>query len=59
MIEDWEKWMEEHHIRIGGKTDDNRTDEVKTGRSVSGSKVETEMPDDAGSTGGSHIQKSN
>ena len=55
---DWEKWMEEHHIRIGGNTNDDGADANKAGRSVSGSKVETEMPDDAGSTGGSHIQKS-
>jgi len=55
---DWEKWMAEHHIRIGGKSHDNRSDEVCAGGGIPGTKMETEVPDNAGASGGSHIQKS-
>lgn len=55
---DWEKWMAEHHIKIGGKSHDNGPDEVQTGDTVSGAKVEVKVSDHAGSTGDSHIQKS-
>ena len=56
---DWEKWMAQNHVKIRGHIpNDNRPDEVQTGDSVSGSKVEAEVSDNAGSTSGSHIQKS-
>lgn len=54
---DWEKWMAEHHIKIGGKSHDNGPDEVRAGGGVSGIKMETEVPDHAGTPGGSYIQK--
>lgn len=55
---DWEKWMAEHHIKLRGDIPhDDRPDEKQAGNVISGSKVETEMSNDAGQTSRSHIQK--
>ena len=54
---DWEKWMDQHHIKLRGVPDDNRSDEVCAGGGISGTKMETEVPDHARTPGGSHIQK--
>ena len=54
---DWQKWMDDHHIKLRGEPNDNGPDEVQTGDSVSGAKVEAEVSDNAGSTSGCHIQK--
>jgi len=57
MIEDWKKWMDDHHIKIRGDPDDNRSDEVLASRKISGTKLEAEVPDDVGKTSCGHIQK--
>ena len=55
---DWQKWMDDHHIKLRGEMpNDNGPDEVRAGGGISGTKVETEVPDHAGTPGGSHIQK--
>lgn len=58
MIEDWSQWMHEHHIRLRGEPDDSRSNEVCSGGGISGDvELENASADDAGSSGGSHIQK--
>lgn len=57
LITDWEKWMAEHHIRLKGDPYEYRTDEIKTGGTVSGTEVETKGDGNAGKTGHSNIQK--
>lgn len=58
MAIDWQEWMAKNHVKIRGHIpDDNGPDESKAGNAVSGTEVETEVSDDAGETGGSHIQK--
>ena len=54
---DWEKWMKDHHIKLRGEPNDDRPDEVQTGNSISRTKVETEVSNNAGQTGSSHIQE--
>ena len=58
MIENWDEWMADHHIKIGGKSNDDGADEVHSGGSVSGSEVEVKVPDNAGKTGSGDIQES-
>ena len=57
MIIDWEKWMAEHHIKIGGNPNDNGTDAVKTGKSISGSQVETKGDGNVGKPSHCCVQK--
>ena len=55
---DWQKWMDDHHIKLRGEMpNDDGPDEVRAGGGISGSEMETEVPDNAGTPGGSHIQK--
>lgn len=58
MIEDWEKWMAEHHIKLRGDLNDNRSDEMLADRSISRTKVANEMSNDARKTSNCNIQES-
>lgn len=58
MIEDWQKWMDEHHIKLRGDPRDNGENAVPTGGGISGTQVETKVSDHAGTPGRSHIQES-
>ena len=55
---DWEKWMADHHVKIGGKSHEGGKNEMCSGGGVSRTEVETEVSDDAGPPGYSNIQKS-
>ena len=58
MIEDWQKWMHEHHIRLRGEPGDSRQDEVCSGGGISGDvNMENASTTDAGPPGNSHIQE--
>lgn len=54
---DWEKWMAENHIKIGGNSNVNRDDEKRPDGGVSGSKVATKVSDYVRSTGDCNLQK--
>ena len=54
---DWQKWMEDHHVKMRGDPDDDGTDEVLVGRQISGTEVETKMPNNARATGDCAIQQ--
>lgn len=45
-VEDWQKWMDEHHIKLRGDPRDSRPDENKTDQGISKPKVETESDGD-------------
>lgn len=58
MIEDWQQWMHEHHIRLRGEPGDSRQDEVCSGGGISGDvDLENASATDAGPPGNSHIQE--
>ena len=52
---DWEKWMAEHHIKIGGKSNDNGTDAKQVGEGISGTEVETKGDGNAGQSGSRRV----
>ena len=55
---DWQKWMEEHHVRLRGNTNDGRSNEERSGGDISSvDKVEVAAKSDARSSGNSHIQE--
>lgn len=54
-VDDWQKWMDEHHIKLRGDPRDSRPDEMQTDRRLSGAKVETETDGNGGPPGDSHI----
>lgn len=55
-ISDWEKWMADHHIKIGGNPNDVRADAGSAGGGISRSKLETKVPNDARTPSCCHIQ---
>jgi hypothetical protein len=58
MIEDWQQWMHEHHIRLRGEPGDSRQDEKRSGGGISGDvNMENASTTNARSPGNSHIQK--
>lgn len=57
MIVDWEKWMAEHHIKLRGDPNVNRSDEVLADRNISRTEMANEMSNNARQTGNRNIQK--
>ena len=57
MIDDWQKWMDEHHIKLRGDPGDNRKDEKSAGGGISRTELENAVSDHAGSPGRCHIQE--
>lgn len=57
MIEDWKKWMDQHHIKLRGDPVDDRTDAIPLGRCLSRAKVEAQMHGNARKASHSHIQE--
>ena len=57
MIVDWQKWMDQHHIKLRGDPNDNRSDAVQIGGGISRSKVETQSNANAGQSGRCYLQK--
>ena len=55
---DWDAWMAEHHIKIGGKSNDNGSNEMHAGGNISGSEVEVKVSDNARTSGSGDIQES-
>lgn len=56
MIINWQKWMDEHHIKLRGEIpNDNRSDEVLASGEISRPEVETQSSDDARKTGSGDI----
>ncbi len=55
-IEDWDAWMQQHHVKLGGKDeDDGRTDERTDSGGIFGARLENESQRHAGQSGNSHI----
>ncbi len=52
---DWEKWMKDHHIKLGGNPDDNRKNAIKSGGGVQVGQLETKGTTDAGRPSDSDI----
>lgn len=52
---DWEKWMKDHHIKLGGNPDDNRKNAVKSGGGIQDGQLETKSISDAGRSSNSDI----
>ena len=57
MIDDWEKWMSDHHIRLRGDPRDSRANANKSLQGISQPKVETKSNGDGRRPCDSHIQK--
>lgn len=57
MIEDWQQWMHEHHIRLRGEPDDSRSNAMCSGGGISGDvELENASTKDAGPPDNSDIQ---
>ncbi len=54
-IVDWVKWMEQHHIKLGGNPDDNRANADDCDGNVQERPLEEKSGSDAGQSGSSNI----
>lgn len=55
MVVDWDAWMKEHHIKLGGNSDDRGSDESEDICRVRRSKVAKQGVRDGRQAGHSHI----